>query len=105
MKILITENQLKMIRESYETDVIDPSEYSRRLVGECKEHISLIQDKLKELNEMGYDFTKEYKLTGKPIYKNIVDEIDGTIPVMIKRLTMYNIQLTTLSDNIRKIYV
>lgn len=93
------------INESYEVDTIDPNEYSRKLIYEIKEMISAMINNLSELNEMGYDFSKEYKLTGKPIYGKIVLEIEGTIPKMLEDLNTYSKKLDTLSSNIKKIYV
>jgi len=93
------------INESYEVDTIDPNEYSRKLIFEIKDMISAMINNLSELNEMGYDFSKEYKLTGKPIYGKIVLEIEGTIPKMLEDLNGYSKKLDVLSSNIKKIYV
>lgn len=99
------EKMEKSINESYEVETLDPNEYSGKLIYEVKNMISQMIVNLEELNEMGYDFNKEYKLTGKPIYGKVVIEIEGTIPKMLEDLKEYSRKLSLLSSNIKKIYV
>jgi hypothetical protein len=106
MKILVTPKQYTMLKEGFtDVDVIDPNEYSGKLIAETKSLIVRMIDNLQELNEMGYDFTKEYKLTGKQIYGKVVDQIDATVPKMMEDLKEYSIKLSQLSSNIKRIYV
>ncbi len=94
-----------IMKEGFETTTIDPHEYSSRLIDEVKNLILLIINNLNELNELGYDFSKEYKLTNKEIYNKVESQIALTVPEMITKLNTYTKNLNDLALSIKKTYV